>query len=131
MAPLNRKGITEQELIRLCLKNDRAAQKQLFELYAGKMMLLCLRYSRFNEEAEDFMQEGFVKVFTNLHQFSFEGSFEGWVRRIMVNTCLKNLKKKYVTNELPGLENYNDAPSHPEVFSKLSVDELMLSLIHI
>ena len=125
MSPLNPLGITEKELIKRCLENDRPSQKALFELFAGKMMVLCLRYSRYREEAEDFMQEGFVKVFTNLNKFNFDGSFEGWVRRIMVNTCLKNLKKKYVTHEIHGLENYQHVAYDQSIISKLSVDEMI------
>lgn len=125
MSPLNRKGITESLLIELCLKNDRKAQKQLFELFAGKMVFLCRRYARSEQEAEDFAQEGFIKVFKNLQQFNNQGSFEGWMRRIMVNTCLKNLQRKYVTHEIPGVEEFHHTQIIPEIFSKLSVDELM------
>lgn len=125
MSPLNRKGITEKLLIELCLKQDREAQKQLFDLYAGKMKFLCMRYARYSQEAEDFTQEGFIRVFKNLHQFNHQGSFEGWIRRIMVNTCLKNLKRKYVTNEISGIEDYQHQETYPEIFSKLSVEELM------
>jgi len=126
MSPLNPLGITEKELIKKCLENHRPSQKALFELFGGKMMALCFRYARHRDEAEDFMQEGFIKVFTNLEKFSFEGSFEGWVRKIMVNTCLKNLKKKHMTHEIHGLENYKDVSYEQSVVSKLTVDELLI-----
>ena len=125
MSPLNPLGITEKELIKKCLDKHRPSQKALFELFAGKMMALCSRYSRDKDEAEDFMQEGFIKVFTNLEKFNFEGSFEGWIRRIMVNTCLKNLKKKHMTHEINGLENYHGVAYEQDVLSKLTVDELL------
>jgi len=88
-------------------------------------MHVCKRYARYNAEAQDFMQEGFVRVFKYLEQYNFEGSFEGWIRRIMVNTALKNLKKKSVTHEFPGLENYKERSVDPDIFSKLSEEELL------
>ena len=66
----------------------------LFEAYARKMMSVCLRYVVNHHDAEDILQEAFIKVFAHIHQFKFEGSFEGWLRRIVVNTALKALQKK-------------------------------------
>jgi RNA polymerase sigma factor (sigma-70 family) len=66
----------------------------LFEQHSGKMMTVCLRYAADQMEAEDLLMEGFVKVFRYLHQYKFEGSFEGWIRRIIVNTALKHIQKK-------------------------------------
>lgn len=66
----------------------------LFEQHSGKMMTVCLRYAADQMEAEDLLMEGFVKVFRYLHQYKFEGSFEGWIRRIVVNTALKHIQKK-------------------------------------
>lgn len=72
-------------------------------------MTVCLRYAVDTMEAEDFLQEGFVRIFNNLHQFKFEGSFEGWMRRIVVNVCLKKLqKKKIIFNEIS--EEYSTMP---------------------
>ena len=66
----------------------------LFDAYARKMMSVCLRYAPNHHDAEDILQEAFIKVFAHIHQFKFEGSFEGWLRRIVVNTALKALQKK-------------------------------------
>lgn len=68
----------------------------LFEAYARKMMSVCLRYVANHHDAEDILQEAFIKVYAHLHQFKFEGSFEGWLRRIVVNTALKTLQKKKI-----------------------------------
>lgn len=76
-----------------CLKNDRAAQKELFMRFSGKMLGVCYRYAVDMDEAKDIMQDGFVKVFTQLKSYGNKGSFEGWIRRIMVNTALDHLKK--------------------------------------
>lgn len=81
-------------MIKGCVSQNQQCQKALFNTYAGKFMTVCIRYARDEMEAEDFLQEGFVRIFNNLHQFKFEGSFEGWMRRVVVNVCLKKLQKK-------------------------------------
>lgn len=79
----------EQDLILLCVKGDAKAQKQLYDQYSKLMFGICLRYSNTYEEAKDILQDGFVKVFTRIGQFSFQGSFEGWMKRVFVNTALE------------------------------------------
>jgi len=127
MSPLKPHSLTEKTLIQNCLNGEATSQRALFEMYAGKMMTVCRRYGRHQGEAEDIMQEGFIKVFLNLEKFNASGSFEGWVRRIMVNTALKFVSKKSFTNESLGIESYqlNDRNQDPQVFSKLSVDDMM------
>ena len=91
-------------------------------------MSVCKRYGRHRLEAEEIMQDGFVKVFTNLHKFEYKGSFEGWVRRIMVNTALKLVSKKSFKNEQIGIEGYQERSVDPSVYSKMSADD-MLALV--
>ena len=79
----------EQDLIAACLRGDPKAQKSLYEKYSRIMFGVSLRYSNGYEEAKDILQDGFVKVFTKLHQFSFSGSLEGWMKRIFINTALE------------------------------------------
>ncbi|HLT75271.1 MAG TPA: sigma-70 family RNA polymerase sigma factor [Ohtaekwangia sp.] len=86
--------LTEQELIEGCRKNDRAAQRALYDRYCRKMMVLCLRYSKTTAEAEDILQEGFVKVFNAIANFRQEAKLETWITRIMVNTALNVQRKK-------------------------------------
>lgn len=81
-----------RNIVQDCLAGQRQAQERLYKLLSPKMFALCLRYCKDYDEARDVLQEGFVKVFTKLEQFHFEGSFEGWVRRIMVNTAIEKLK---------------------------------------
>ena len=81
------------QLVKGCLKGDSAAQKQLYELFAGPMLGVCYRYTKSMADAEDVLQEGFVRVFDKLHQFKFEGELRGWIRKIMVNTAINYLKK--------------------------------------
>ncbi len=83
----------ENSLIEACIRQNRAAQKKLYELYAPKMLGVCFRYAQSKEEAEDMLQEGFIRVFQKLDTFRFQGSFEGWLRRIMVNTAINILRK--------------------------------------
>lgn len=86
--------LSEQELIKGCRKGDRGFQQALYELYCRKMMVVCLRYSKSTAEAEDILQEGFVKVFHALKDFRQESKLETWVTRIMVNTALNSQRKK-------------------------------------
>lgn len=125
MAPLILNGITENELVQQCMKQDRHAQKQLFQIYAPKMMAVCSRYARHRMEAEEIMQDGFVRVFTCLDQYSFKGSFEGWIRRIMINTALKLVAKKSFKNEVIGLPDYEDQGYAPSVISTMSMNEIL------
>jgi len=119
----------EKELILHCLKQDIAAQNQFYRKFASKMFGLCLRYAGNTMEAEDILQEGFLRVFRNLQHFRFEGSLEGWVRRIMVNAAINYHKKnlKYI-----GEVELNDnlpATISEDALSKLSKEDL-LRVIH-
>jgi len=97
---------SEAQLIESCISGDRKSQKQLYDLYAPKMFAICLRYAKNQMDAEDVLQDGFVKLYNNLHRFRGEGSFDGWVRRIFVNTAIEHLRRKNLnTTGGDGLEN--------------------------
>lgn len=83
----------DETLVVECVKGNAKAQRMLFEKFAPKMMAVCLRYSKDVEEAEDILQDGFIKMFNKLPDFKMEGSLEGWVRRIMVNTSLDAIRR--------------------------------------
>jgi len=85
--------MSEDALILGCIKNDAAAQRELYQRYSPKMLSICFRYAHSKEDAEDMLQDGFVKVFTQLKAFENRGSFEGWIRKIIVHTCINMLKK--------------------------------------
>ncbi|MBC7851005.1 MAG: RNA polymerase sigma factor [Chitinophagaceae bacterium] len=97
-------------LVKDCLKGKASAQRELYGLFAEHMLGVCYRYTKSITDAEDVLQEGFIKVFRNLHQFKSEGELGGWIRRIMVNTAINYLKKnsRYQT-ELA----FTDAGLHP------------------
>jgi len=104
--------LSDKEIITGCLRNDRNSQKALFDKYSRSMKTLCLRYVGDNEDAEDVLQNGFILMFENLGNFKFEGSFEGWLRKIMTNACLKHLidkKKMKIENidESNGVKSIN------------------------
>lgn len=83
----------EQELITNCINGNAIAQRKFFEKFAPKMLSVCLRYMKDRPEAEDVLQDGFIKVFQNLNKYEYTGSLEGWIRRIIVNTALDQLRK--------------------------------------
>src|SRR5580658_2123181 len=91
--PIQSEEMDHHQLVKDCLRGDGAAQKQLYEHFAGSMLGVCYRYTKSMVDAEDVLQEGFIMVFKNLHQFSFSGELGGWIRRIMVNTAINYLKK--------------------------------------
>ncbi len=86
--------MNESTLVKNCINGDPKAQRALFEMYAPKMLSVCLRYAKSTEQAEDVLQDAFVKVFSKLEKFNGEGSLEGWIRRIMVNTSLDQIRKE-------------------------------------
>lgn len=118
--------MTDEELIAKCLKGDQRAQQALFEKFAGKMMSVCMRYAGDREKAQDLLQDGFVKVFVHLDKFKNEGSFEGWIRRTMVNTALDELRKR---NRLQVDADISEAEylagAAETLTSKMRVEEMM------
>ena len=118
--------MNEKELIEACKNNDVRAQKVLYETFGRKMMSVFLRYADNREMAEDFLQDGFIKVFSSIRSYSYEGSFEGWMRRIFVNTALEALRKNDLLRngvELNALEPQQEADY--SAVEKISADELM------
>ena len=83
-------------LITDCISGDRKSQKELYDLFAPKMFAICLRFTKNSEDAEDILQESFIKLFNNLHKYRGEGNFGGWVRRIFVNTCIEHIRRKKI-----------------------------------
>jgi RNA polymerase sigma factor (sigma-70 family) len=91
--------MTEEAILRGCLNNDATAQRELYNRYSPKMLAVCYRFAHNREDAEDMLQEGFIKVFSQIHTFENRGAFEGWIRRIIVHTCINILKKNKKFNE--------------------------------
>jgi RNA polymerase sigma-70 factor (ECF subfamily) len=85
---------TDKELIETCLKDNPIAQKMLYDTYSSVLFGICLRYSKNEEEAQDILQDSFIKIFTKLDTYQFTGSFEGWLKRIVTNTSIEYYRKK-------------------------------------
>ena len=99
--------MTEEAILQGCLRNESTAQKELYNRYSPKMLAVCYRFGHNREDAEDMLQEGFIKVFSQIHTFRNQGAFEGWIRRIIVHTCINNLKKNKKFNESVDLIHAN------------------------
>ncbi|MCG8411678.1 MAG: RNA polymerase sigma factor [Bacteroidales bacterium] len=113
-------------IIEACLKADPVAQKKLYDLFADKMFGVCLRYVSDVDEAKDILQDGFVKVFCNLKKFNNKGSFEGWIRRIIVNTALERFRNKnylFAVSMENSYEKGNNEYDH--ILSELSANDLL------
>jgi RNA polymerase sigma-70 factor (ECF subfamily) len=91
--------MTEEAILKGCLQNEPAAQRELYNRYSPKMLSVCYRFAHNREDAEDMLQEGFIKIFSQMHTFGNRGAFEGWIRRIIVHTCINILKKNKKFNE--------------------------------
>jgi RNA polymerase sigma-70 factor (ECF subfamily) len=107
-----------EELIAGCKIGDRKAQRRVFELFYGKMKAVCMRYTRNVELAEDLVQDGFIKVFSSIERFDGKGSFEGWIRRIIVNLAIDHFRKQkrdfLLLNENQELDDFLE-PEEDEV----------------
>ena len=86
------------KLINKCKQKDIKAQSEIYQLYAGKLFALSLKYSRNYQEAQDNLQNGFITIFDKIEQYNFKGSFEGWLKRIVINTVLQTYREKNVLN---------------------------------
>ena len=116
--------MTEQELIKGCIQNNQYHQRLLFEKHAGKMMSVCLRFTNNEQDAQDILQEGFIKVFDYIHQFKFEGNFEGWMRRVFVSIATRKLRKRKLAFSDIDKEEIEEITIRPSIVSKLSEDEI-------
>ena len=114
-----------KNIIAGCIEGDVGFQRKLYDIFSSRMYGLCLQYSHDPEEAKDILQEGFIKVFNNLKQYSFTGSFEGWVRRIFVNTAIENFRSKKMKFSDVEMHNLSGKFSFDDISSNISAQELM------
>ncbi len=116
--------MTEKELIAACKKKDRRAQKLLYDRYAPLMMGVCKRYLKQREDAEDVIEEAFFKILTNINQYKGKGSFEGWMRRIVVNEALMFLRKRHNFRMTVELE-YTDVKTPMTIEEELAAQDII------
>lgn len=117
--------MSELDLVKGCLRENQHCQAEIFRRYAGKMLTVCLRYARHRMEAEDTLQDAFIKIFDNIGQFESKGSLEGWIRRIVVNTALKKYGQKSFRDETIGIADGYDLSLEPSIYSDLHEEELL------
>ncbi len=115
----------EAELIKGCRQNERAAQKALYEQMAGKMLALCCRYVKDRLEAEDVLITAFTKMFERIDQFKGEGSFEGWLRKIVVNEALSYLRKNKSMYLMTEIEAADREPDFDHMGTQLEAEDLL------
>lgn len=114
-----------KNIVKECAKGNVRAQEKLYHMFAPKMFGVCLRYSRDRTEAEDNLQDGFIRVFKYIKNFRHEGSLEGWVRRIMVNVALTNGRNQNVMHPVEDMSRYEPQNFSGDIIEKISADELI------
>ncbi|HOU95540.1 MAG TPA: RNA polymerase sigma factor [Bacteroidales bacterium] len=103
-----------REIIKGCLEGNRRDQELLYRRHAGKLYAVCLQYAESDEEARDILQDGFIKIFQNLQNYKFEGSFEGWMRRIVVNTALEKFRARHNLYRVDDIDPADEPEAEPE-----------------
>ncbi len=119
------KSITEEKLIDGCVKGKSWAQKSLYEKYSPLMLGICIRYLKDRDDADDVLVQGFMKVFDNIAKFRKEGSFEGWIRRIIVNECLTFIRKNRSMYLETDIEKASNDPDYSVLDNQLEADDLL------
>ncbi len=119
--------MTEPEQILGCIRQETACQKAVFDRYASRMLGVCCRYARNKADAEDILQDAFIKVFAKIKQYKGVGSFEGWIRKIVVNTALKKYTLTRYSRETTVVEipENNQSLSDPAAYAHLSEKDLL------
>lgn len=123
---MNPGWVISNDLIQECIAGNRASQELLYKKFAPKMFAICLRYADNKQSAEDILQEGFIKVFNHLDKYRAEGSFEGWVKRIFVNTSIEYYRKSIVAKRYVEIEKiYDHKSKEADAVSKLAKKDLV------
>jgi RNA polymerase sigma factor (sigma-70 family) len=118
--------IAEEELVKGCIKGDRLMQRKLYDTYAGKMLVLCNRYCRTSAEAEDILQEAFIKIFSKIDTFRFESQLGGWIRMIVVNSAINHIRKEKDLAFSVEIENANSEENNmSSAISNMNYEELI------
>jgi RNA polymerase sigma factor (sigma-70 family) len=121
----------DKSIITKCIKGDRKAQETLYNFYSSKMKGVCLRYARSSFEAEDLFQDAFVKIFKNLQNYKGEGSFDGWIRRIVVNTSIDYYKKRMTQGDTVNYDDINESDIDSKIELVNDIDyETLLKLLN-
>ncbi len=112
-------------IIDKCKQGDRQAAEKIYQIFSAKMFALCLRFSKDRADAEDTLQDGFIKIFTSIGQYAGKGSFEGWMKRIMINTVMEKFRKNsplQIVEELPEIEDNEDIDEEVSIPEEVLAD---------
>ena len=115
----------EKRLLKGLMAGKPEAQQQLFDLYSGKMMAVCYRYSKSREEAEDILQEGFLRVFRKIETYQGTGSFEGWIRKVFTNVAIRHYQKSARLMIVSGIDDLEEEPSDDLLDHYFEAEDLM------
>lgn len=129
---MSKKDISDSELIEGCLRGERKYQEFLYRRYSSKMYGVCIGYAKDRADAKDVLQDGFVKVFSNIHKYKGDGSFEGWIRRIIVNTAIDHYRKttkEAMNMSAVDIEHAKDVQIEVSVLEQMCAKDIM-NLIH-
>jgi RNA polymerase sigma-70 factor (ECF subfamily) len=118
----------EADLVKGCLKGDRSYQELLYLKYCKKMMGVCIRYSKSKEEAEDILQDAFIRIYSKLHQYRNEGSLEGWIRRIVLSTIYDSFRKKNHLLVLNDMSDYEENVEETDFMDHVDMEELIQAI---
>lgn len=116
--------MSDAQLVEAVLRKESPAQRALFERFARKMFGICLRYAGNREEAEDLLQEGFIRVFEKISSYKAEGSLDGWVRKVIVNTTLEHLRKQSI-DWVTGLDGVHEPAGEPDIEGELDFKAIL------
>lgn len=129
---MSNKNISDSELVEGCIRGERKYQELLYRRYSSKMYGVCIGYAKDRADAKDILQDGFVKVFTNIYKYKGDGSFEGWIRRIIVNTAIDHYRKttkEAINMSAVDIEHAKDIQVEVSVLEQMCAKDIM-SLIH-
>ena len=118
-------NLLDSDLIKGCISGDRSMQELLYKKFSPKMYAICLRYAGNTDDAQDLLQEGFIKVYKNLDKFRSEGSFEGWMRRVFVNTSIEHFRRKVNLNSITENEEKGIEDSTWNVLDSLAEKDII------
>ncbi|MEQ6119646.1 RNA polymerase sigma factor [Reichenbachiella sp. MALMAid0571] len=118
-------GLTDQEILKGCIKGDREAQQMLYAKYAKQMYVVCLRYAKEQQEAEDILQESFIKVFENIKNFRGDSKLVYWIKRIVINTALNAQRSKLYLYPMVDVDSLKESQGNDLPVSDFTMEELM------
>ena len=117
--------LEHKDLIEACIKGERSAQRELYDLFSKKMYVVCLRYTKSQQEAEDVLQESFIKVFKNIKGYRGDSRLDYWIKRVVVNTALNSQRKKLYMYPMVDIEDVKNEFDLSKAFTNFRMEELL------